>query len=216
MTRSGSTRQQSYRCMVEYKSRRGSHAQVSSVCGSKVGALARLIGVSPKASAGTATTLLERQLKALYCALERERDHCTTLLTLALAELDNPRSAVPARLVSPKANKLHGHLARAGSRDAVFRRPAVHSYRLRGLVHTRRGCPLFQVAQQHMIPCAAGCLCSDITYRSLLWRHSRQRGHRLRSRGDEDLSTRCHIREMLSEPLAEALDPLHRHRPWRE
>ena len=50
MTRSGSTRQQSYRCLVEYKSRRG------------------------KASAGTATTLIEHQLKALHCALERERD----------------------------------------------------------------------------------------------------------------------------------------------
>ena len=69
--------------MVEYKSRRGSHAHVSYVCGSKVGALARLIGVSPKASAGTATTLLEHQLKALYCALERERDYRTTLVDAA-------------------------------------------------------------------------------------------------------------------------------------
>ena len=118
--------------------------------------------------------VFQYQLKVLYRTLERERDHCTTLVD-------------------------------AGVRVAVFRR-AVHRYRLRGLVHTRRGCPLFQVAQQHMIPCAAGCLCSDITYRSLLWRHSRQRGHRLRSRGDEDLATRCRIRHMLMEPLAEALD----------
>ena len=59
-------------------------------------------------------------------------------LTPALAELDNPQSVVPARLVSPKANEKHGHLERAGSRDAVFRRPAVHSYRLRGPVHTRK------------------------------------------------------------------------------
>ena len=68
-----------YRCMVEYKSRRGSQAQVSPVCGSKVGSSCRLIGVSPKASAGMATTLLEHQLKALYWALERERDRRTAL-----------------------------------------------------------------------------------------------------------------------------------------